>query len=366
MSGMVANWLAALTAGATLVGLGQSIAGAVLVRRFCRRRPAESTELPAVTVLKPLYGDEPLLEEALASACVQDYPTWQVVFGVQRADDPAAAVVRRLQRRFPDRDLTLVIDAAYHGPNRKVGNLINMLAEVRHDVLVIADSDVHAAPDYLRRLVGALLQPGVGLVTTLYTGLPAHRGLPSVLGASGITHGFLPGALLARAMGRQDCLGATMCLRRDTLDAIGGFQALVTHLADDNVLGRKVRRLGQSVALADTVPATTVPEATLGALFRHELRWARTIAALEPAAFLASVLQYSLVWALLSVVLAAGAAWAVGLFLVAWAIRAAIASIIDRVLEGRGFAPAPHQEALPPGPPQRGTAPLIPTRGIAF
>ena len=97
-----------------------------------------------------------------------------------------------------------------------------------------------------------------------------------------INHYFLPGALLARAMGRQDCLGATMMLRRETLERIGGFAALVNHLADDNVLGRLVQRLGLTVALADTVPATTVPETTLRALWRHELRWARTIRALVP------------------------------------------------------------------------------------
>ena len=116
-----------------------------------------------------------------------------------------------------------------------------------------------------------------------------------------INHYFLPGALLARAMGRQDCLGATMMLRRETLERIGGFAALVDHLADDNVLGRLVQGLGLRVALADTVPATTVPETTLRALWRHELRWARTIRALVPAQFAASVLQYPLVWAALAV-----------------------------------------------------------------
>ena len=109
-----------------------------------------------VTVLKPLHGDEPLLEEALASVCRQDYPTWQVVFGVQDAADTALPVVRRLQARFPDCDIAVVVDPTPHGPNRKVANLINMLPAAKHDVLVIADSDVHVAPDWLRRLVAAL------------------------------------------------------------------------------------------------------------------------------------------------------------------------------------------------------------------
>ena len=147
-----------------------------------------------------------------------------------------------------------------------------------------------------------------------------------------INHYFLPGALLARAMGRQDCLGATMMLRRETLERVGGFAALVDHLADDNVLGRLVQRLGLTVALADTIPATTVPETTLRALWRHELRWARTIRALVPVQFAASVLQYPLVWAALAVLLAGGAPWSLGWFALAWGLRALAARGIDQAL----------------------------------
>jgi len=283
-------------------------------------------------VLKPLHGGEPLLEEALATLCVQDRADYQIVFGVQNAADPAVAVVRRLQARFPECDIALVVDPRRHGANGKVGNLINMLPTARHDILAIADSDLHVQPDYLTRLLDALAEPGTGLVTTLYAGLPATDCLAARLGATQITHGFLPGALLARALGRQDCLGATMVLRRETLERIGGLAALVDHLADDNALGRLVHGLGLTVRLAGTVPATTVPETTLRALLRHELRWARTIRALAPGPFAASVLQYPLFWALLAVVLSDAAAWALGLFLAAWLIRAVLARGIDRSL----------------------------------
>jgi ceramide glucosyltransferase len=339
---MVAAWVAA---GLSAVGLVQGGVGAVLVRRFSHRPRAEPVAVAPITVLKPLHGDEPLLEEALASVCRQDYPAWQVVFGVQDSGDSALPVVRRLQGRFPDCDIAVVVDATAHGPNRKVANLINMLPAAKHDALVIADADVHVAADWLWRVGAALERPGVGLVTTVYTGLPACGPLPpppsregrgslgvSRLGALQINQYFLPGALLARGMGRQDCLGATMALRRETLERIGGFAALVNHLADDNVLGRLVQGLGLRVALADTIPATTVAESSLGALWRHELRWARTIRALEPVPFAASVLQYPLVWALLVVLVSGGAPWALGWFAVAWGIRAVIARGIDRVL----------------------------------
>jgi len=219
------------------------------------------------------------------------------------------------------------------GANAKVGNLINMLPRAKHAVLAIADSDLHVQPDYLARLAETLAEPGTGLVTTLYTGLPAANRVAQQLGATQITHYFLPGALLARAMGRQDCLGATMVLRRATLDRIGGLRALVGHLADDQVLGRLVAALGLAVRLAPTVPATTVPEARLRDLLRHELRWARTIRALEPAAFAASVLQYPLFWAMLAMLLSEGAAWSFGVFFLGWAGRALAAVWVDRALE---------------------------------
>ncbi|MGD0104750.1 MAG: glycosyltransferase [Rhodopila sp.] len=351
------------------IGLAQALVAARLVASFTRRRPAAPSVRPPVTLLKPLHGDEPLLEAALKTLCRQDYPDFQIVFGVQDATDPAAAVVNRLQAGHPDLDIALVVDPSLHGRNRKVGNLINMMAAARHDILVIADADIHVRADYLDRLVAALLQPGVGVVTTLYAGLPVIRlplasqpapgrrtrraeaakswvtdpsravtrrfmdlNLPARLGATQITHGFLPGALLARALGRQDCLGATMCLRRQDLERIGGFPALVDHLADDNVLGRRIVSLGLRVALADTVTLTTVPEASLSALFRHELRWARTIRALEPAGFAASALQYPLAWALLTILLAGGSSWSDGFFLIAWVLRIIAANGVDRAL----------------------------------
>jgi|SRR5271166_1182711 len=325
---MIAAWIAA---GLSAIGLLQGIAGAVLVRRFVRRPQPEPAAAPPITVLKPLHGDEPLLEAALASVCQQNYPAWQVVFGVDDIADTALPVVYRLQARFPDCDIAVVVDPTEHGPNRKVGNLINMLLTAKHDVLVIADSDVHAAPNWLRRLVAALEPAGVGVVTTVYIGLPA-RGVVATLGAMQINHYFLPGALLARALGRQDCLGATMMLRRETLERIGGFPALVDHLADDNVLGRLVQRLGLTVALADTVPATTVSEATPRALWRHELRWARTIRALVPAQFAASVLQYPLAWAALAVLLSGAAPWSLAWCAVVWTVRAMVARSTDQAL----------------------------------
>ncbi len=324
--------LAAVAALIAFAGLLQGVLGLALVRRFRAASRLAPGQRPAISVLKPLHGAEPLLERALETLCRQQYPRFQIVCGVQSLHDPAIAVVARLRARFPDVDIALVTDGRLHGRNHKVGNLINMLPAARHDVLVIADSDVHAAPDYLARIADALAEPGVGVVTTLYAGLPATATLVGQMGATAITHGFLPGALMARALGRQDCLGATMALTRSTLEAVGGLPALVHHLADDHVLGKLVRARGLRVGLAATVPATTVPEERIGALYRHELRWSRTILSLVPTGFAASVVQYPLFWALLSLVLSGAEEWAAAVLVAAWAGRALVGRGIDRTL----------------------------------
>lgn len=332
----------ALQAGAALAaaaGSAQAVAGALSVRRFAQTPDAAPSALPPVTVLKPLHGDEPLLEHALESTCVQDYPAYQIVFAVQTPDDPARAVAERLRARHPTVDIRVVVNPAQHGPNRKIGNLINAMQVAAHDIIVIADSDIHVRPDYLRSLVEALHRPGVGLATTLYAGLPADGSRVARLGATQITHTFLPGAALARRLGRQDCLGATMALRRSTLARIGGLHALVDHLADDNVLGCLVRAQGLSVALASAVPLTTVPEATLRALFSHELRWARTIRALVPLSFVASAVQYPLAWSALALALGPHA-WTAALFATAWLARDWSASRVDAALAAK-IGPAP-------------------------
>ncbi len=325
-------------AAAVIAGLGciQAVVGAVLAHRFGQRarssRKDAGTPLPALTVLKPLHGDEPMLEQALASFCTQDYPALQIVFGVQSRSDAAIALVKRLQARFPALDLALVVDNTPHGANRKVANLINMLPTARHDVLVISDSDIHAAPHYLRRVVEALHRPGVGLVTTLYGGRAASPALARRLAAAQVNHNFLPGVLMSRLLGRQDCLGATMALRRPMLEAIGGLHALSPHIADDSALGKLVRAQGGAIAIADALTVTTVSETSLRDLFAHELRWGRTVRSVEPVGYALSAIQLPLFWAALAVLLAPASFWSWGVLALVWAVRGATAAIIDRML----------------------------------
>jgi ceramide glucosyltransferase len=322
------NLVAWIASGFALAGLAQATASSVLVRRFAHLRDEAATgRLPAVTVLKPLYGDEPGLFESLSTYCAQDYPDFQIVFGVADQNDEAAGVARRVAAAFPARDIAIVVDSRRYGSNGKVSNLINMVAHARHDVLVVADSDMRARPDLLRRIAATLGKPGTGLVTTLYAALPTQPTLTAKLGALQISQVFLPGAVLSRALGRQDCLGATMALTRATLMRIGGFEALKDVLADDNMLGQKIRALGLDVRLAHAVPVTNVTETRMGSLYTHELRWARTLRGIAPVPFALSALQYPLFWGLVALVAAPGI-WSLSAFLLLWGWRALAALVV--------------------------------------
>ena len=310
--------LASAVSGAfSLAGHVQGAIGTFLLDRFCRHvqvpgdpgpssdTPPRHGTLPGVTIMKPLHGDEPLLEEALDSFFRQDYPgPCQIVFGVQDEGDPALSVIRTVRQRHPDRDVAVIINPTQHGPNRKVGNLINMYPACRHDILIISDSDIHVSTDYVSSIVSALRQDDVQLVTTLYAGLPASGSLVRRLGACSINTNFLPGVMMSRLMGREDCLGATMALRRQHLEEIGGLDILVRHVADDAMLGQLIRQNGGKIALAPTICQTTVAETGLKDLFSHELRWGRTVRSVEPVGYGLSALQLPLFWGSLCVLFA--------------------------------------------------------------
>ena len=277
---------------------------AVLVWRM-QRRPNKARSMPPVTVLKPLCGAEPGLHEHLRSFCRQDYPEFQIVFGVRDAGDPACAVVKRLAAEFPSVPIELVINPLLHGTNLKISNLINMLPYARHDILAMADSDAFVGTDYLAAVTAPLLDPDVGLVTCIYRGTPTGE-IWSRLGAMYINEWYVPSVLLAWLFGYQGYVsGQTVCLRRDTLDALGGLRVLANHLADDHRLGELVRGLGLRIVLSPYVVDGEHHEPTFGSLTRHELRWMRTIHVLRPRSFRLIFISFSLPLAVLGLVAAA-------------------------------------------------------------
>jgi ceramide glucosyltransferase len=299
-----AGWASAVCYAAAVVGCCYALAAAWLARRFVQARIAPAKSFPPVTLLKPLHGIEPGLYANLASFCVQDYPgPVQIVFGVEDPADPAIAVVHSLIATFPDRDLALVVGSLNHGTNRKVSNLINMVPNARHDLLVLSDSDIRVDPDYLRNLAAALDETGVGVVTCLYRGA-AGAGIWSRLGAAAIDYHFLPSVLVGLKLGlAKPCFGSTIALRANTLAKIGGFNAVVEQLADDYAVGQLVRRAGLSVAIPSFIVTHVCTQQTAAELFRHELRWARTIRFADELGFIGSVVTHALPLALLGALL---------------------------------------------------------------
>jgi ceramide glucosyltransferase len=277
---------------------------AVLAWRL-RRGPDASRVRPPVTVLKPLCGAEPGLHEHLRSFCRQNYLEFQLVFGVRDALDPACAVVKRLAAEFPSIPIELVINPQLHGNNLKISNLINMLPYARHDILVMADSDAFVGADYLGTVTAPLLDHEVGLVTCIYRGTPT-QGIWSRLGAMYINEWYVPSVLLAWLFGHEGYVsGQTVCLRRDTLHAIGGLRELADHLADDHRLGELVRGLGLRIVLSPYVVDGEHHEPNFNSLTRHELRWMRTIRVLRPRSFRLIFLTFSLPLAVFGIVAAA-------------------------------------------------------------
>jgi len=292
--------------GIALAGL--AICGAIYTTvaahavEWLLRTTARSTEsYPAVSILKPLKGAEPRLQENLRTFCRQDYPAdVQIIFGVQDPGDPASKIVRDLAQDELSARPDFVADASEHGNNRKVSNLINMMSAAKHEVLIVSDSDIAVPTEWLRAVVSSLGEPGVGAVTCLYLGRPAS-GLWSQLSAMGITYHFLPNATFGAGFGMaHPCSGATIAFRRETLARMGGFKRFADELADDYEMGRAVRQLGLKIAIPPMLVMHTCAEQSFRQWFTHELRWTRTIRMIDPLGYLGSAVTQPIPLALLA------------------------------------------------------------------
>ena len=262
------------------------------VHGFRHQRLATGTFRPPVTILIPVCGLAPGLYRNLRLFCSQDYPEYQIIVGVRDPTDPAIPVVRHLIAAYPQVDVSLVIDETVIGPNLKVSNLANMYRIAKHPFVAIADSDMRVDRHYASTVVPPLDDARVGLVTCPYSGTPTG-GLASLLASMSINEWFLPSVLVSAGLREiRFGLGATIVIRRDLLDRLGGFATLSRHLADDNMLGKLATANGFKVVLSGYVVENIVYEKSLWALFKHELRWARTIRAVEPLGHAFSFLMY--------------------------------------------------------------------------
>jgi len=314
--------------GLAALGVAAGYSALTLLALSIWRLRARSTnwrERPPITLLKPLCGAEPGLYEHLRCFCQQDYPEYQIVFGMRDATDPAVAVAVRLAAEFPDLPIDIVINPAQHGNNCKISNLINMLDRARHDLFVMADSDAYVGPDYLGSVTAPLLDRKVGLVTCAYQGVPTPS-IWSRLGAMYINEWYIPSVFVAWLFGHDGYVsGQTLCIRRATLEAIGGLRATADHLADDHRLGELVQGLGLRIVLSPYVVKGEHHEQSYESLTRHELRWMRTLRVLKPLSFRMIFLSFSFPLALLGVFLCLWgevmSTWAWNLFAVTALVR---------------------------------------------
>jgi len=289
-----------------------------------RNRPP-LLQLPPVSILKPLKGVDPEIWQSFSSHCEQDYPEFQLIFGVSDPVDPAIEVVRKLQSNYPNIPIELIVCDRVFGANIKVSNLAQMLPAARHELLLVNDSDIRVPSNYLREVIAPLADGSVGLVTCLYRGV-ASPTLGSRLEALGISTDFAPAVLSARFLekGLHFGLGSTLAFRRRDLEAIGGFEALVDYLADDYELGRRIAATGKRIELSGTTVTTFLPPYTLREFFRHQLRWSRTIRDARRWGYTGLLFTFGLPWALLTLLAAQGVRWAWLLFALTLAARLAV------------------------------------------
>jgi len=296
------------------------------IARLRLREPAAGLT-PQVSILKPVRGRDPRFYEAIRSHATLDYPGYEILFGVRDPADPAVSDIRRLQAEFPRRDIQLVLTSR-DAPNGKVAVLTELARLARHPILLVNDSDIVIEPDYLRRVVAPLGDPQIGVVTCLYRA--CAESWPGRWEAIGIATEFAPSVLVAPLVGVDGfALGSTMVFRAAQLEAIGGFAALESYLADDYQLGTRVARLGYRVVLSTVVVATNLSGASWGEVWRHQLRWSRTIRVSRRAGYYGYLATQAAFW---SVVAAAAGHWGIALAVIG--ARVATGLVVGRGVLG--------------------------------
>ena len=327
-------WLSIACLVLALAGCVYALGAAVVVRGFGGESVPSRATFPGVTLLKPLRGAAPGLHDDLASFCDQSYPgPVQILFGLQDAADAAIPVINRLIAERPGRDLELIIHAATVGSNPKVANVVGLQHQIRHDVVILADADIAVAPNYLCETIASLGLPNVGAVTYLYHGVP-RGGLWARLASMGIDYHFLPNVLVGLKLGlARPCFGSTIALRRETLATIGGFAPFLDYIADDNAIGEAVRATGMKVAIPSVLLAHACSEQSAVELVRHELRWARSVRAVNPPGYGSSVITYPLPFAVLGAALGGFGVLGTSMIAAAIACRLVLQMQVDHTVQ---------------------------------
>jgi ceramide glucosyltransferase len=277
-------------------------------------RPSPLAPPPSLTLLKPLRGCDAFTEDCLRSWFAQQYQgTIQILFGIASAADPAGEIVRKLQQEFTATDAQLVVCGPLIGANAKVSQLAQLEPLVKHSILIISDADVRVPPGFLADIVAPLLEPcspkhrtgkgqgedACGLVCCFYR-LANPTTLAMQWEAIAINADFWSQVLQSQSLKPIDfALGAVMATRRNRLEEIGGFKALANCLADDYELGNRIARRGYRITLSPVVVECWSPPMRWATVWKHQLRWARTIRVCQPVPYFFSILSNATLWPLL-------------------------------------------------------------------
>jgi ceramide glucosyltransferase len=272
----------------------------VATRRFLSATLPAPGNKPPVSVLKPLCGHDDGLEENLRSFMVQDYPVYEVLFGVHRPDDPAVAVAEKIIGEFSGRiSARLIITGESPIPNAKAFSLNRMVRDARYDVLVMSDSDVRVTPSLLSHLAQEFQDDRIGLISCPYRAVPG-KSLWSRLEAIGMNTELLGGVMVARMIeGMRFALGCTVAVRRSVLEDMGGFGYLQEFLAEDFVIGQRAAELGHGVLFSSYVIEHRIGSQNMMHNLGHRMRWARSTRRSRPLGYWGQIFTYPLPLALL-------------------------------------------------------------------
>jgi ceramide glucosyltransferase len=309
--------VAAISAGCCIVSLMYYVTGCLIALRFAHKASSRAVlpkVAPRVSVLKPLHGSDPSLRDNLISYLELDYPKVEFVFGVAGYEDEATATVVALRTHYPFRQITLAVGEQAGCANRKVAKLIGMAdRSARAEIFLLSDADVSVERDHLRRVVSDFsADEQIGLVTCLYRS-KSHGSLASRLGALFVNTDFVPLIMISQAIEPlRYSLGATVAIKRQVLEKIGGFRRLKDLLADDYYLGKFSSDQGYKVKLSSCIVTVTSQEQRFSEFWHHQLRWIRTYRTTRPLS-VATMALYGPFWALVFLVAAGCSIFAVGL-----------------------------------------------------
>jgi len=270
------------------------------VRFPLHSRLNETPYTPSVTLFKPLKGCEPRTMECLASWLEQDYAgSVQVLFGIADPTDLVIPPLRNLLAKFPQKEIKIIFSSEQKGHNKKVSSLIQMATEATGDVWVVSDADILAPHDLLKSMVQPLRDSSVGAVNCLYR-ITGPDNFGTTLEKIAVNADFWSQVIQSLRLGKQDfCLGAVICVNAEIFKKTGGFEPIADLLADDYHIGNRIHKSGKNIALSTLTVESIVPRTKLANVWKHQLRWARTIRFERPVSYGLSVISNTTLWALL-------------------------------------------------------------------